>query len=333
MLATAERDSRPGTARRGIRPRTDRRSGARRRTGVRAACHTGLPPDAGRARIRRRHRRHADALPQGELLQRLHLHRGRALPLGAVLPVLQPATAGGAAQAGDGVRRAAALEVALCAARSRHLSARQRPGLRRRRAHRRGPDAGGGERQPADPGRPRWSAKLGNSDFARQYWPQFTQWAEYLREKGLDPANQLSTDDFAGSPGAQCEPFHQGHRGPGRLCARWPAGWASPTWRKSTRSWRRTWPRKWQTMAMDGDHYKLAFDKPGTWSQKYNLVWDQILGLNLFPQRCAKPRSLSICKHLNQFGLPLDNRATYTKLDWETVDGYPGRAVPRTGTR
>ncbi|HBY59513.1 MAG TPA: glutaminase, partial [Solibacterales bacterium] len=38
----------------------------------------------------------------------------------------------------------------------------------------------------------------GNAEFSRPYWPILTRWAEFLAEKGMDPDNQLSTDDFAG---------------------------------------------------------------------------------------------------------------------------------------
>ena len=75
--------------------------------------------------------------------------------------------------------------------------------------------------------------------------------------------------------------------------------------------------RKWEQMDNDGDHYNLAFDKPGTWSQKYNLVWDRLLDLNLFLPRVRQTELVFYLQHVNQYGLPLDNRADYTKLDWE----------------
>jgi hypothetical protein len=77
-----------------------------------------------------------------------------------------------------------------------------------------------------------------------------------------------------------------------------------------------TFAQRWIDEADDGDHFRLAFDRPGTWSQKYNLVWDRILNLNLFPDQVRRKEMDYYRKVQNTYGLPLDNRSQYTKLDW-----------------
>jgi hypothetical protein len=158
--------------------------------------------------------------------------------------------------------------------------------------------------------------ELGNWDFARQYWPQFEKWAKYLRNEGLDPANQLSTDDFAGHLAHNANLSIKAIEGLAAY-ADMARGIGNDDVAKEYSRTAKDMAAKWQQMGLDGDHYKLAFDKPGTWSQKYNLVWDQILDFNLFPASVRQTEIAFYLKHLNRFGLPLDNRRDYTKLDWQ----------------
>jgi len=155
-----------------------------------------------------------------------------------------------------------------------------------------------------------------NWEFSRKYWPQFTKWAEFLRNKGLDPDNQLSTDDFAGHLAHNANLSIKAIEGLAAY-AEMARGVGKPEVAQEYSSLAAAMAAQWQSMALDGDHYKLAFDRPGTWSQKYNLVWDRILGFNLFPDKVRQTEMAFYLKHLNQFGLPLDNRADYTKLDWQ----------------
>ncbi|MBI4892230.1 MAG: DUF4965 domain-containing protein [Acidobacteria bacterium] len=155
----------------------------------------------------------------------------------------------------------------------------------------------------------------GNADFARKYWPVLGKWAEYLREKGMDPDNQLSTDDFAGHLAHNTNLSIKAIVALGsyaQLAEKLGYSGVAAQYRDAARQMARRWPE----MAKDGDHYRLAFDKPGTWSQKYNLVWDHLLGLNLFEPEIARTEVAYYLTKQNKYGLPLDNRQTYTKLDW-----------------
>lgn len=165
-----------------------------------------------------------------------------------------------------------------------------------------------------------------NASYAEKYWTSLQKWANYLKKEGLDPANQLCTDDFTG---------HLAHNANLSVKAIVALGCFSkicemagkPEEAKEFGELAKSYAKEWAVMDIDGDHYKLAFDKPGTWSEKYNMVWDKIFDLHLFSPEVYRRELAFYLTRLNKYGLPLDSRATFTKPEWETwvATMYPDR--------
>lgn len=152
-------------------------------------------------------------------------------------------------------------------------------------------------------------------DYAKKHWDVLTVWEEYLEHFGLDPDDQLCTDDFAGPMAHNANLSVKAILGiasyaqmAGKL------GYADVAEAKMALA--RNLALQWKEMSAADDHYSLAFGAADTWSQKYNLVWDGILGLDIFPEDIVRTELDYYPTVMGEYGLPLDNRSTYTKSDW-----------------
>lgn len=138
--------------------------------------------------------------------------------------------------------------------------------------------------------------------------PLMKKWVQYLVEFGYDPGNQLCTDDFAGHLDHNCN-----------LSIKAIAAIAAYAWLSNESKYRNIaeeYAKKWERDAANNEATALTFDRKDSWSLKYNMVWDSILGFNLFSEDVKEKEAKLYLSKLNRYGVPLDSRSDYTKLDW-----------------
>ena len=155
-----------------------------------------------------------------------------------------------------------------------------------------------------------------NADFAKDHLGILKDWCKYLIKYGDDPENQLCTDDFAGHLAHNCNlalKAIMGIMGMSILLKMSNDEEGAKEYAEIAKQKADSWCKRARNL--DGS-YRLAFDKDGSYSMKYNMVWDKIWGTGLFDESVYENEISSNFEHMNEYGMPLDSRSDYTKADW-----------------
>lgn len=135
------------------------------------------------------------------------------------------------------------------------------------------------------------------------------KWVEYLVKFGLKPENQLCTDDFAG--------HFKNNLNLAIKAVVGIAAYAELAGKKEYRQIADDYAKQITEFIRKFSHSPITWESgEETFSLKYNFAFDKILNLGLFPQEIFEKEVDYYIEKCNEYGVPLDNRAGYTKTDW-----------------
>lgn len=156
--------------------------------------------------------------------------------------------------------------------------------------------------------------------YLKDHYKILKQWSQFLVEESLYPAEQQSTDDFAGTLENQTNLALKGMIGLEAMSK--IAGLVGNSAdEKKYHEIAVDYIDKWQDLGIahneDPPHTTLSYGKNETWGLLYNLYSDKLLGFDLVPKHIYEMQDSFYPTVKNKYGVPLDTRAQYTKGDWE----------------
>lgn len=151
-----------------------------------------------------------------------------------------------------------------------------------------------------------------DKQFLEDYYQTLSTWAKYLVNKGVILDNQLCTDDFAGHSKKNVNLAIKGIMGIACFSKISEALQIKNNFMETAKAY----ADNLVSLCGDENYLPFSLDKKGSWSLKYNLVWDELFKFNLFDRKYFKGESEKYLSELNAYGVPLDHRKTFTKTDW-----------------
>lgn len=162
-----------------------------------------------------------------------------------------------------------------------------------------------------------YTQKSNDQSLIKSYSNLLDQWTQYLIQEALIPANQISTDDFAGSLANQTNLAIKGIIGiqaMSEVASLLGDGSRASNYSSIASSYVPQWQQF--ATASSGDHLTLSYGNSSSWGLSYNLYAEKLLGTKLFPDSVYQMQSAWYPTVARDYGVPLDTRHTYTKSDW-----------------
>ena len=154
-----------------------------------------------------------------------------------------------------------------------------------------------------------------DTEFAEAHWDWLTAWYEYLAENGLDPVEQIFTDDFTGPVARNAHLALKAVIALGGFAQMADAAGKAEVAAAARRRYSEM-AEQWRAMAWTGDHIVRVYDDHSSWAIPYNAMLGRLLGLDVIPDDMWEREFAFLMNQRRRYGIPLENRFSYTKADW-----------------